>query len=91
MRWLYILSLLATNSQLRYVPIESPVAVQKASGTPVIRARPGIPISSQPLISEASALMAVTSGPSFLPPKKKSLEDLLSLDTAKPIMIITAI
>ena len=32
-------------------------------------ARPGRPIKSQLLMSEASALIAVTSGPSFRPPR----------------------
>lgn len=37
--------------------------------TPEIYVSPGRPINSQLLISEASALIAVTTGPSFLPPR----------------------
>ena len=65
----YFLILLATNSQFKYVPIERPMAVQTASAQPVISARPGSPIKRYALISDASALIAVTSGPSFLPPR----------------------
>ena len=65
----YFLILLATISQLTYVPIASPIAVHAASATPVRYASPGRPIRSQLLMSDASALIAVTKGPSFLPPK----------------------
>ena len=65
----YFLILLATISQLIYVPIASPNAVQNASAIPEIYATPGSPIRSQLLISDASALIAVTNGPSFLPPR----------------------
>ena len=65
----YFLILFDTISQLRYVPIARPIPVQAASAIPVAYATPGRPISSQPLMSDASALIAVTNGPSFLPPK----------------------
>ena len=65
----YRRSRLATISQFKYVPMASPIAVHAASATPVRYATPGIPINSQLLISDASALMAVTSGPSCLPPR----------------------
>ena len=41
-----------------------------ASAAPVKYAKPGKPISSQPLISEASALNAVNHGPTPRPPAK---------------------
>ena len=56
-----------------------PIAVQTASARPHQYARPGSPISSQPLISEASALIAVTHGPNERPPKKYSSELLFAL------------
>ena len=72
MEWVfaeYCLILLATMSQLRYVPSARPIAVQPASATPQKKARPGTPIRRYALISEASVLIAVTIGPSFLPPR----------------------
>ena len=57
-------------SQLMYVPTARPMAVQDASATPHQYATPGRPMSSQPLMSLASALIAVTQGPSVLPPRK---------------------
>lgn len=67
--WEYLLIFLATMSQLTYVPTARPIAVHPESHTPDMYATPGRPIRSQLLISEASALMAVTIGPSFLPPR----------------------
>ena len=45
------------------------MAVHAASAIPVKYATPGRPISSQELMSLASALMAVTTGPSWRPPR----------------------
>ena len=58
-----------TISQLRYVPMARPSAVQVGCASPVSIASPGRPISSHELISDASALIAVTNGPSRLPPR----------------------
>ena len=68
----YRLRRFATRSQFRYVPIKSPIAVQAASAAPHQNATPGRPMSSQPLMSEASALIAATQGPRPRPPRKKS-------------------
>ncbi len=65
----YLRRRLATMSQLRYVPRLSPIAVQPASATPQKNASPGTPISRYALMSDASVLIAVTMGPSFLPPR----------------------
>src|SRR5512145_2298148 len=59
---------LATNTQFKQEPITSPRAHQKGSDRPVAKAKPGNPIKSHPLISEAYALMAVTHAPRVLPP-----------------------
>ena len=67
--WEYLRILLATISQFKYVPIARPIAVHPASAIPYIYATPGSPINNQLLMSEASALIAVTKGPSFLPPR----------------------
>ena len=47
-----------------------PMAVHAASAMPHQYATPGRPMSSQPLMSEASALIAVIQGPRERPPKK---------------------
>ena len=47
-------------------------------------ARPGTPISRYALMSEASVLIAVTTGPSLRPPRKNS-SLLLFFEYAKPI------
>ena len=67
---LYRLSRLDTISQFKYVPTARPMAVHAASARPHQYATPGRPIKSQPLISDASALMAVTHGPRLRPPRK---------------------
>ena len=67
---LYRLSRLDTTSQFMYVPTARPAAVQNASASPHQYATPGRPISSQPLMSDASALIALTHGPKLLPPRK---------------------
>ena len=59
----------ATISQFIYVPIARPIAVYADVATPLRYATPGNPINSQLLMSDASALIAVTNGPSVLPPK----------------------
>ena len=51
------------------IPMARPMAVHAASAVPVRYATPGSPIRSQLLMSDASALMAVTNGPNFLPPR----------------------
>ena len=60
------------------------MAVQLASATPQNMARPGTPISRYALMSEASVLIAVTTGPSLRPPRKNS-SLLLFFEYAKPI------
>ena len=60
---------LATKIQLSAVPIARPMPIH-ACPKPKARILPGSPISSQALISDAWALIAVTHGPIFLPPKK---------------------
>ena len=66
--WVKIRSRLATSSQLAQVPKISPMAIQAAL-MPARYAYPGSPMSIQPLMSEASALMEVTQGPSARPPR----------------------
>ena len=46
------------------------LAVQAASAMPHQYATPGRPMRSQPLMSDASALIAVIQGPSERPPRK---------------------
>ena len=65
----YRRSFLETRSQFNQVPIPRPIAVHEGSAIPLKYASPGIPMSSQLLISEASALIAVTRGPILRPPK----------------------
>jgi hypothetical protein len=71
-RMLYLRRRFAVTSQLKYVPIARPIATHAASATPHQYATPGSPIRSHPLISDASALIAVTQGPSDLPPRKNA-------------------
>ena len=61
--------LFATMRQFKYVPTANPIAVHIGSATPLRYASPGKPISSHDDMSEASALIAVTNGPSFRPPR----------------------
>ena len=76
---LYLCNLFDTINQLKYVPINKPIAVQPAPARPVQYASPGKPIKSHPDISDASALNAATQGPKVLPPKKYSLVPLFAL------------
>ena len=71
----YLRRRLATNFQLRYVPMTRPMAVHMASDAPVKYAMPGRPMSSQPDMSEASAESAVSHGPRPRPPRKYSSLD----------------
>ena len=60
---------LATKTQLAIVPSARPMPIQTLP-MPKARMEPGKPISSQPLMSEAWALMAATHGPMARPPRK---------------------
>ncbi len=55
---------LATINQFKYVPTARPIIVQPASEIPDKYAKPGIPIYNELHLSLASALIAVTNGPS---------------------------
>ena len=59
---------LETNFQFAHVPNVRPTAIHTPE-IPVVYARPGTPMSIQPLISDASALSAVIHGPSCRPPR----------------------
>ena len=63
---------LATKSQHRYEPMARPIPIH-TSPIPATTIAPGSPMSSQPLISDACADIAVTYGLFFLPPRKYSL------------------
>jgi hypothetical protein len=56
----------ATMIQLRPAPTVSPIAIH-ASTSPLANSAPGSPSSSQPDMSDAPALSAVTAGPSPRP------------------------
>ena len=62
-------SRIATSFQLRYVPIPRPIAIHAAE-SPDQNAAAGSPSRSQPDMSDACALSAVTQLPSCRPPRK---------------------
>ena len=55
-------SLVATKIQLAAVPNAKPIPIQTCP-IPNAKSEPGKPIKSQPLMSDACALIAVTKGP----------------------------
>ncbi len=57
----------ATKIQFAHAPSTRPMTIHEPL-RPVANMAPGSPIKSQPLMSDAPALSAVTAGPSVRPP-----------------------
>ena len=76
-------NLFATKIQLSAVPSARPIPIHTLP-MPNAKILPGKPIKSQPLISDACALIAVTHGPILRPPIKYSFSPFCPFMNTKP-------